>query len=42
MVGDTEQDIIMKLRDPKMCNAGFEQLVLMYRVSPTIKQNLNF
>ena len=33
MVGDTEQDIIMKLRDPKMCNAGFEQLVLMYRES---------
>ena len=23
----------MKLREPKMCNAGFEQLVLMYRES---------
>ncbi|EHL87459.1 sigma-70 family RNA polymerase sigma factor [Tannerella sp. 6_1_58FAA_CT1] len=33
MVGDTEQDIIMKLRDPKMRNAGFEQLVVMYRES---------
>ena len=33
MVGDTEQDIIMKLRDPKMRNTGFEQLVVMYRES---------
>lgn len=31
MAEETEQDIIMKLRNPATRNAGFEQLVIIYR-----------